>query len=142
VPRGATKRYNSRQAEFLRVRAPYLESPAACRDCVLIAGREEAGGAGRTFFDSTTHCCTYLPELPNFIVGPILADADPRMAPGRRSHASLRDEGMSIVLVTHNIYHAFTVSDHFGLLSRGKKVLDADKHGTDLEELTRIIVTH
>jgi len=54
----------------------------------------------------------------------------------------LRAEGMSIVLVTHNIYHAFKVSDHFGLLSRGKKVLDADKHGTDLEELTRIVVKH
>ena len=39
----------------------------------------------QTFFDSTTRCCTYLPDLPNFLVGPILADADPHLAPGRRS---------------------------------------------------------
>ena len=61
------------------------ETEAICRDCVMIAGREEVGVADLTFFDSTTRCCTYLPELPNFLVGPILADADPRMALGRRS---------------------------------------------------------
>ena len=36
------KRCNARQAEFLRVHAPYLGSPAACQDCVMIAGDEEA----------------------------------------------------------------------------------------------------
>lgn len=54
----------------------------------------------------------------------------------------LRDEGLSVVLVTHNIYHAFQVADRFFLLSHGKNVLDVLKKDTTTEELTRIIVAH
>jgi len=54
----------------------------------------------------------------------------------------LRDEGMSVVLVTHNIYHAYQVADRFSLLSHGKKILDTLKKDTTTEELTRIIVAH
>lgn len=52
----------------------------------------------------------------------------------------LRDEGLSVVLVTHNIYHAFQVADRFFLLSHGKNVLDVEKRDTTTEELTKIIV--
>lgn len=54
----------------------------------------------------------------------------------------LRNEGMSVVLVTHNIYHAYQVADRFVLLSHGQKVLDTKKEDTSIEELTRIIVAH
>jgi simple sugar transport system ATP-binding protein len=54
----------------------------------------------------------------------------------------LRDEGLSVVLVTHNIYHAFQVADRFFLLSHGKNVLAVAKKDTTTEELTRIIVAH
>lgn len=54
----------------------------------------------------------------------------------------LRDEGMSVVLVTHNIYHAFQVADRFFLLSHGKCVLDVNKSETNTEELTKFIVAH
>jgi simple sugar transport system ATP-binding protein len=54
----------------------------------------------------------------------------------------LRDDGMSVVLVTHNIYHAYQVADRFFLLSHGKCVLDVKKKDTDIEELTKIIVAH
>ena len=54
----------------------------------------------------------------------------------------LREEGLSVVLVTHNIYHAFQVADRFFLLSHGKCVLDVDKKETDIEELIEIIVKH
>ena len=52
----------------------------------------------------------------------------------------LREEGLSVVLVTHNIYHAFQVADRFFLLSHGKNVLSVDKAQTNVEELTKIIV--
>ncbi len=54
----------------------------------------------------------------------------------------LREEGLSIVLVTHNIFHAYQVADRFFLLSQGECVLDVDKSETDIDELTRIIVAH
>jgi simple sugar transport system ATP-binding protein len=54
----------------------------------------------------------------------------------------LRDDGMSVVLVTHNIYHAHQVADRFVLLSHGKKIMDTLKKDTSTEELTRIIVAH
>ena len=52
----------------------------------------------------------------------------------------LKDNGISIILITHNIYHAFQVADRFMVLSRGKKVLDIMKEDTDLDEITNIIV--
>lgn len=52
----------------------------------------------------------------------------------------LREEGLSVVLVTHNIYHAFQVADRFFLLSHGKCVLDVAKEKTNIEELIEIIV--
>jgi hypothetical protein len=61
------------------------ELEATCQHCVMVVGGDEAGSPDRRYFDSTTRCCTYLPNLPNFLVGPILADADPSMALGRRS---------------------------------------------------------
>lgn len=54
----------------------------------------------------------------------------------------LRNEGMSVVLVTHNIYHAYQVADRFVLLSHGQKVMETKKEDTSIDELTKIIVAH
>jgi simple sugar transport system ATP-binding protein len=52
----------------------------------------------------------------------------------------LKDEGVSSVLVTHNLYHAFQVCDRFVVMSHGQKVLDIPKRETSLEELTAAVV--
>ena len=52
----------------------------------------------------------------------------------------LRGEGISCVLVTHNIYHGYSVCDRFVVLSHGKKILEVTKAQTGIEELTKIIV--
>jgi simple sugar transport system ATP-binding protein len=52
----------------------------------------------------------------------------------------LKDEGVSSVLVTHNLYHAFQVCDRFVVMSHGQKVLDIPKQETSLEELTAAVV--
>jgi len=54
----------------------------------------------------------------------------------------LKREGISSVLVTHNIYDAFRVADRFVVLSHGRKVLEVDKPETAVEELTRFVVCH
>jgi simple sugar transport system ATP-binding protein len=38
-----------------------------------------------------------------------------------------RDDGMSIVLVTHNIYHAYEVAYRFVVLSHSSKIADKKK---------------
>lgn len=52
----------------------------------------------------------------------------------------LRDEGVSSVLVTHNLYHAYQVCDRFVVMSHGRKVIDISKADTTIDELTRHVV--
>lgn len=52
----------------------------------------------------------------------------------------LKGEGVSSVLVTHNLYHAYQVCDRFVVMSHGAKVLDCPKEQTSLEELTQAVV--
>jgi len=54
----------------------------------------------------------------------------------------LKTEGISSVLVTHNMYHGYNTCDRFVVLSHGKMILSATKDETSLEELTRIIVAN
>ena len=61
------------------------EAAAACRRCVMLAPGRSGEGKRRIFFDAKTLCCTYLPDLPNFLVGRILSDRSPAMAYGRRT---------------------------------------------------------
>ena len=56
--------------------------------------------------------------------------------------AHLKDQGMSVVIVTHNLYHAYQVADRFVILSHGKKIADTKRNDTSAEALTRIIVAH
>jgi simple sugar transport system ATP-binding protein len=52
----------------------------------------------------------------------------------------LKEEGVSSVLVTHNLYHAFQVCDRFVVMSRGRKVCDVPKHETSIQQLTRTVI--
>lgn len=57
------------------------EREATCGSCAMCA---PAGAATTTeHFNPRTKCCTYLPALPNYLVGRILADTDPAAAEGR-----------------------------------------------------------
>ena len=51
----------------------------------------------------------------------------------------LRDEGISCVFVTHNLYHVYQVADRFVTLSRGRKIKDVAKNETSIDELTCIL---
>ena len=60
------------------------ESLATCGDCAMAPppGRPATGGL---YFLADVKCCGYVPTLPNFLVGGILADRDPALGAGRRS---------------------------------------------------------
>lgn len=52
----------------------------------------------------------------------------------------LKAEGISSVLVTHNLYHAHQVCDRFIVMSHGTKVCDVSKAETSIPELTEYVV--
>jgi hypothetical protein len=59
------------------------ETKATCRECAMCARADEPPGKSVRYFNPQTKCCTYVPELANFLVGGILADARDDAAPGR-----------------------------------------------------------
>jgi simple sugar transport system ATP-binding protein len=52
----------------------------------------------------------------------------------------LKSEGVSSVLVTHNLHHAFQVCDRHIVMNHGKKILDVRREDTSVEELTAAVV--
>ncbi|GGG81717.1 ATP-binding cassette domain-containing protein [Corynebacterium pelargi] len=51
--------------------------------------------------------------------------------------AAARDQGIGVVLITHNPHHAYLVGDHFSILNLGRQVLDGSREEVSLEELTQ-----
>jgi simple sugar transport system ATP-binding protein len=52
----------------------------------------------------------------------------------------LKDQGVSSILVTHNLHHAFQVCDRHIVMNHGEKILDVRRDETSVEELTAAVV--
>jgi simple sugar transport system ATP-binding protein len=52
----------------------------------------------------------------------------------------LKSEGVSSVVVTHNLHHAFQVCDRHIVMNHGKKIMDVRREDTSVEELTAAVV--
>jgi simple sugar transport system ATP-binding protein len=52
----------------------------------------------------------------------------------------LKSEGVSSVLVTHNLHHAYAVCDRHIVMNHGRKILDVRREDTTVEELTAAVV--
>jgi hypothetical protein len=52
------------------------ESRATCDDCAMCAKPGDPAGGDESFFDPAIKCCSTVPELSNFLVGGILAEAE------------------------------------------------------------------
>lgn len=59
------------------------ETKATCDNCVMCPSASTPIEPGASYFHPETKCCTYLPELPNFLIGRILADESPDLRAGR-----------------------------------------------------------
>src|SRR5436190_23566607 len=59
------------------------EPEATCDDCAMCPSAGTAPAASTLYFNPDAKCCTYIPELPNYLVGRILSEADPALAHGR-----------------------------------------------------------
>lgn len=53
----------------------------------------------------------------------------------------LKNEGISVILISHNIDHIYSVVDKIVVLSHGKKVLDENKKNINREEIEKLL-TH
>jgi len=52
----------------------------------------------------------------------------------------LREENISVIFITHNLYHVFPVAERFVILSSGEKIADVEKKDTSIDQLTELIV--
>lgn len=51
----------------------------------------------------------------------------------------LKDQGISSIFITHNLYHVYPVADKIVVLSHGKKVGEFKKEETSIDNLTELI---
>jgi hypothetical protein len=59
------------------------ETNATCDSCAMLVPESSDGTATDPGYNPETKCCTYMPELWNFLVGRILTDEHPDAAVGR-----------------------------------------------------------
>lgn len=52
----------------------------------------------------------------------------------------LKAEGVSSLLVTHNLHHAYQVCDRHIVMNHGRKILDVRREETSVDELTAAVV--
>jgi hypothetical protein len=71
------------------------ETNATCQNCAMLVEDEKLIPSGYTF-DQRSKCCTYIPEIPNFLVGKILDETEPSMAYGRAQVAARVQHGQAV----------------------------------------------
>jgi hypothetical protein len=71
------------------------ETDATCEDCAMVTndGVKITNGIS---FNPETKCCTYIPVLPNFLVGRILGDNDTNSAAGRATVEERLKAGIAV----------------------------------------------
>jgi hypothetical protein len=58
------------------------ETKATCDNCAMLPS--PASSPRALYFHPSAKCCTFQPQIPNFLAGAILCDEDPAMAEGRK----------------------------------------------------------
>lgn len=94
------------------------ETKATCDDCAMASSTTESSGSDR-FFDPVLKCCTYMPTLPNFIVGRILSDSGLSTDARAGVQARLLESDTATPLglsmsATYSLLYAHQDSDVFG----------------------------
>lgn len=71
------------------------EGRATCDHCAMVPA---AGPRSLPVveFRADVKCCTYIPTIPNFLVGLALADSDPNLEFGRKTLTKRLDEGVGV----------------------------------------------
>lgn len=81
--------------EVLPSHIPF-ETDATCDNCAMLPDENAEQNDSSQYFNPQTKCCTYLPELHNFLAGRILADEDSAFAKGRATVEARIKAGIGI----------------------------------------------
>ena len=73
-----------------------VERYATCGDCAMCATPELGQTAQLAFYSPRTKCCTYLPNVWNFLAGRLLEDDDPAAARGRATVEARIEAGAGV----------------------------------------------
>ncbi|MBI4581534.1 MAG: hypothetical protein HY718_17680 [Planctomycetes bacterium] len=85
------------------------ETVATCSDCAMCAEDEQERMPSGYYFDPGIKCCSFIPDLPNFLVGRVLADDDAGRAAGRATVEQRIADGVAVTplnLGRHPTYQA------------------------------------
>lgn len=100
------------------------ETEATCDDCAMCAPPgEPSSDSSARFFDPLVKCCSYMPALPNFIVGRILRDADPASAEGRATVETRLAAGIGVTplgLDSPSVYSLMYAHQDSGVFGRSR----------------------
>ncbi len=72
------------------------ETKATCDNCAMCAKSDQSTPTSLTFFNPKIKCCTYMPDLHNFLVGRILAEPNPDFVPGRAALEARLEAGFGV----------------------------------------------
>jgi hypothetical protein len=112
--------YSRWMEEVLSGRIPE-ETDATCGDCAMCSKDDKAHSRSELFYNPETKCCTYIPTLPNFLVGGILSDNDGAFAKGRMSVKARLRAGLAVTPIglgmppTFRFLYSGTAVRTFGL---------------------------
>src|SRR5215210_4311433 len=70
------------------------ENKATCNDCAMCG--LAASQPARISFNDATKCCTYTPDLYNYLVGGILDEPNQELVPGRHEVIARLEKGLAV----------------------------------------------
>jgi hypothetical protein len=97
------------------------ETDATCSDCAMCSTEGESQSRSELFYNPEVKCCTYIPTLPNYLVGRILRDDDSTFARGRRTVAERLRAGLAVTPLglgmpaAYGFLYAYASEKAFGL---------------------------
>jgi simple sugar transport system ATP-binding protein len=57
-----------------------------------------------------------------------------------QSIESARDRGLSVIIISHNVHHVYSVADQFVVLSHGRTIAELARGSCSIEELSDLVI--
>jgi hypothetical protein len=105
-------------------RPKVVETRAECGKCVM-CDHGQPSPVAMDYFNKETKCCTFFPQLPNYLVGAILADPSPEMEEGKKRIREVIANRMGTLpwILTRPRKLAFLMSNYGEAFGRSKSLL-------------------
>ena len=54
--------------------------------------------------------------------------------------AELKDKGIAVIFITHNLYHVYSVADRIVVIAHGQELTNMKTKDTSVDQISKIIV--